>query len=489
MGWFRKLITKEIKLTTEEINKLIRSGEVDGEDLPFLLKAIKEKRLPWSTAFETFRAIKNFKHFKQPELFKKLFKLSEQEVSNFFSKEVVKVKFPVVKDVKGEIITAYLVPLKSSILNFSKIDDELLSIIRKATGKGFAIAFDSPFSQDSFMLAVAAGLLTEDKCFLSHLSFTGSVDYYGNILSVGFIGEKEKISEEQNLKLITAEDVRNLEQLKCYLKRNIPVPFPLMIGKPKETVKIFLRSFEKETKLNCDAVSKFSNISLSDMGIVKRNYLENSLETFHKFLEEEFSSKLLKMTRQREEAVFHIIGVISSLMYGAGIIFGVRKKAVLYHYQDSKYYPIITINRELKEIKRSRNWIQTKQIEKGSNKETAITIHIASHNPLGSTRIFVENYLKNSSHFYITLKEKTGNVPLNQEIWKTIVSEIYSELNRLRSEYMVERFHIFLSIPCPMAFALGACAGKFIPATIYNYVPERNSYSPVIKTDKLENIF
>ncbi|WP_297444467.1 SAVED domain-containing protein [Desulfurobacterium sp.] len=489
MGWFGKLMTKEIELTTEETNKLIRSGEVDEEDLPFLLKAVKEKSLPWSTAFETFYAIKNFKHFKRPKLFKNLFGLSEQEISDLFSKEVVKVKFPVVKYGKGKIITAHLVPLQNSVLNFSKVDDELLSVIKRATGKGFAVTFDSSFSQDSFMLAVVAGLLAEDKHFLSHLSFTGSVDCYRNILSVGLIGEKKKISEEQNLKLITAEDVKYLKQLKCYLKRSIPVPFPLMVGKHKEAVKIFFRNFEKETKLNCDAVSKFSGISLSDMGVVKGNSLENSLEAFHKLLEEEFSSKLLKVTGRREDAVFHITGVVSSLMYGAGIIFGVRKKAVLYHYQDGEYHPILAISRELKEIKRSRNWIKTSQIEKGSNKEAAITLHIASHNPLGSTRAFVKNYLKNASHFYITLKENTGNVPLNREIWKTVVSEIYSELNRLRSEYMVERFHIFLSIPCPMAFALGACAGKFIPATIYNYIPEKNSYSAVIETDKSKNIF
>ncbi|WP_456395327.1 SAVED domain-containing protein [Desulfurobacterium sp.] len=489
MGWFRKLITKKIELTTEEVNKLIRSGEIDNEDFAILLESIKKKQLSWSTTFAIFYAIRNFKYLEQNLLFKNLFNISKQELSEFLSGEVIKVKFPVVKEGKSRIVTAHLVPLQKSILNFSKVDDTLLSIIRKSTGKGFAITFDSPFSQNSFMLAVAAGLLTEDKNFLSHLSFTGSIDSYGNILPAGLIDEKEKVSEEQNLKLITAEDVKNLKQLKRYLKRDIPIPFPLIIGKRREASEAFFRNFEKKTQLNCNTLSKFSNIQISDMGIIKESYLKNSPEAFQKFLEEEFSGKLLKITRKREEAVFHITGVISSLMYGAGVIFGVKRKAILYHYQDGKYHSILTIGRELKEIKFNKNWIRTEQVENGNNKEIAITIHIASHNPLGSTRAFVKDYLKNSSHFYITLKRKTGNVPLKQEIWKNIVAEIYSELNRLRSEFMAKRLHLFLSVPCPIAFALGACAGKFIPATIYQYLPERNSYSAVIKTDNLENIF
>ncbi|SNR65789.1 SAVED domain-containing protein [Desulfurobacterium atlanticum] len=485
MSWVD--LYRDGKLREDEALKLVESGEIGEKDLSELLILSKEKKLPIRIQTALFFAIRQFAHLKQLEIISEILNVSISSAEAFVNNQIVQAYFPIVsEDGNGDIVTAFVVPLPSGLINFSHIPDEKLLPIVKSTGKGIAVAFTHDFCQESFMLSVCAALISEID--ITYLAFTGRVDSFGNVLTVNNIGQKEVISRKSGKILITPEDVNHLSLLKKHLGKSLDLPFPVVIGKPETAVDLFFKSFSEKTGIQPDLLAKIYKIDKAVMGIHMSERIENSPEVFHKIIDTA-KENLAEIYRKIPQATVHITGTISTVMFGIGVAFGIRRRFILHHFQDGQYIPVIETSRSLKEIKEKLTYVKTKKLKDGTENELVLILHIASHNPVSTVMDFSDKKLKNMPVYTITLKDSLGNLPIDGKLWTEISSEIYSEINRLRLKEKVKRFHIFLSVPCPIAFTVGAASGHFIPATVYNYHFTEDIYKPVINTEKIENPF
>lgn len=111
--------------------------------------------------------------------------------------------------------------------------------------------------------------------------------------------------------------------------------------------------------------------------------------------------------------------------------------------------------------------------------EILAAIHLAGHNPRGE----VERFNKDRKWPLVFIdSEYGGTIPLDGD-WVRIAREISNVLLELAADRRVDRLHLFLSMPLPLAFAVGSALGPFVRASVYNYFPSEGTYNEVFQLE------
>ena len=509
------------------------SGNVKKEE--DLYKLLIEEDIPNDIKFLVYKQIRKNEYLFDIEQLSKILKLPETVIKKIFKSKPIEVKFPTALNGKSKLITAHIFVLdktvekntfptekyiKKEIENgFSTIKSLLKN--KNFPIKDFFVIFDDNFSGKSFMLSIFAGL-TLPEHVIKNFMFTGVLNEEGEIFPVEYIKEKETLAVKENLKLITPEHIDNVDELLYYLgDRQIDIPFVYLIKRPENEAKLALQKIELKIKksnplFSIEKLRNIFDIKEEDLYINTNEFLPEisfeDLEKENKWIEQIkiFEEKLKNIYSKLsyKNRVLHIgLSVPSSLAMGLGIKLGAKKPVVVYHYQSDEYIPVIDLSdkNKLRKIKYIRKNIDKnlKNIEiikpTSLNKEMAVAIWLASHNPYSD----VENYLiqkgRNFSLLKIESKDFQGNIPfpedfedIDKDYWTRYVSEIYSVLNILKNEGPVEKYHFFLSVPVALAFGIGMAIGHFWKGVIYNLsFNSKEKYYPVLKLEdkRLKSIF
>ncbi|GAB6078763.1 SAVED domain-containing protein [Hydrogenobaculum acidophilum] len=393
-------------------------------------------------------------------------------------------------------------------LNYREEIEAVRKIFKKRyPNKDFFVMFDSNFKGSSFTLALLSALFLKEET-LKKFAFTGDVKESEDILKVNYLDQKKKVAQDAQLKLITYEDVSNVEELLYYLGDGpIDIPFININREMSEA----LNSLEKLENAIKEKINFFSLEKLSRFFNINKEDLILTIESLPPIAEEElskenpwiktvleFESKLKNIYDKAgsRKRIIHFVGSVSSLVFGLGVKFGSRKPVMVYHYQADAYNMVLDLSdedklRRIKHIKEHLELLKLENIKSAPNQEeVGVVIYFASHSPLGDVLRFSEN--KSLDVFLVEAKNIKGNIPIPKKgeenffdlvsLWSEIVREIYSALNMLKDRY--KKLHIFLSAPVPIAFCLGMAVGHFMNAIVYNYntKSQNTPYYPVFDT-------
>ncbi len=520
----------------ERLKEILRSGAVEPKEVDELYQLLNDETTSNEIKFLIWAQIKKREDLFDIEKLSKLLKTSELNTKKIFKSTPIEVQFPIALNNKGELATAYIIPLPKpmDILTFSSNPEikQALSTIKqllrtkKHQIQNFFVVFDKDFTGKSFMLAVAAGLFLPEEN-IKKFAFTGVVNEEGEIFEVSYIPQKEEIARLHNLKLITPDSLDKIDELIYWLRdKPVDIPFVYLVKRPPQETVIALNKIEKEIKkkekdFSINGLENILGIEKKDLAIVYNNFLPamtpEQLSEENEWIKQvlDFEEKLKNIYSKVDfkKRVLHIgLSVPVSLAMGLGMKLGTKKPVVVYHYQSDEYIPIIDLSTtaKLRRIKCIRKNIQSqlKNIEVEipenieSSENVAVAIWLASHSPYGDVQNYLEATEKSWPLIKIESREFQGDIPLPQDFedipedyWIRYVSEIYSVLNVLKVKYQIQKYHFFLSVPVPIAFALGMAIGHFWDGYIYNYnfnaSAPKNKYYPVfdMKDSRLKSIF
>lgn len=433
-------------------------AEIDRETLVYTLKNPDHK-------VKYFAVKSAYKRLSESE-FKKLLKEAfgvEAESSP------VEFQFPVVNGNGGEIA-------KGIALLVDKKQKGKVSQVEELTGKGVLVFFDREFSGDSFQAPLAYALLYGE--LPENLLLSGKL--YGENFSADHMKEKEEIARKQGKTLIGKGNIRKLGDFLKGEKTEIP----LFIGTgEKESLK---QPFELLCRtVNFEPVEGYADKELLIFQLPPILPSGNWLSFFEKF-----QKRVLEI---KERIPFPISLHIAlktpiTFSFGAGIVIGTGKLPVaLYHFENGKYHRVIDLTGDSRQIKRRRRELRYIEIVSETGKETdtaVIALQVASHETRKKGEELAEKF--NGDFFYIHAPELKGGVPLSEN-WTEIVAELYEEMNRVYDRGY-RKFHLIMSVPNPIAFALGMAVGNYWNIEVWSYFKDLKDYRPVFNAGEIPNI-
>ncbi len=523
---------KQFKDNLEDLKDYL-TGNIPEKEKEELYKLLIDKKIPNEIKFLVFNQIKKREDLFDIEKLAKILNLPEIVIKKIFKSIPIEVKFPIALNEKSELATAYIIPLTKPIekMTFStdkEIEQGLKTIKtflqnKKYSTQNFFVIFDKNFTGKSFLLSIVAGLLLP-KENIKDFAFTGVINEEGEVFQVGYIPAKSSAAKNKDLKLITPEEIDTIDELVYYLgDEPIDIPFILMVSRPENESFQALDKLEKKIKeikpyFSLEKLKKFFDIDLENLILHYKERLP--IITEEQVIEENpwiqqvlyFETKLKNIYSKLKfkNRILHLgMAVPASLSMALGIKLGTKKPIVIYHYQSDEYIPVIDLSkkeklRKIKYIKKNiYHHLQNIEFNISENsknrKNFAVSIWLASHSPYSDTEHYIESKNKDWGLIKIESKEFQGDIPMPgefeniaQNYWINYVSEIYSTLNIIKNENKIDNFHFFLSVPVPIAFALGMAIGHFWNGFIYNYDQKlEERYYPVFSLNykRLKSIF
>ncbi|WP_029522233.1 SAVED domain-containing protein [Persephonella sp. KM09-Lau-8] len=463
--------------------------------------------------FELYKSIRKYPKVFDIPLLSKVLELPENIVFEIFQSDYKVSYFPVYSPNrnKAKLSQMIVIELKKHdepvVLTNDKDIKKAVETIKKITQKNFFVIFGDNFKHNSFMLALYAALNYPQET-LNRYAFTGVIGNDRDIYEVEAIDEKRKVAEEKRKKLISPKEVREIEELDFWIgRKHIPVPFIQLANKDvNKALNDLVEEIHKiEKYLSLENLKNIYDICPEDITLHYPDFLPLNEEFWTDYINKEFEPKIRKiLDKAGKTVVFHISTGITSLAFGLGVKFGSRQPCILYHYQPGKdkvYYPVLNLEdseslRSLKEIKhnvlKNPEYCDITIPESDNYSEVALAIHLASH-PLYSD---VENYLKengkNMPVIGISLKDNQGKLPVNED-WKKYVVEINSIITKLRDDKKISKFHLFMSAPTVIGFALGMAIGHVINVPVYSLknkdAKPKEKYEKVFETQNIASPF
>jgi len=474
------------------VSALIKEGELLKKDLPYVYNLFIDKRF---SDFHTLKTELLFSIRKYRKLYnKKLFELIFGKNLQILEVDPVRVYFPVIKDKKAYLSEAYIFILDNptQLLTFPNTQEEIVENLKKIkliVKKDFFVAFRSiPFSGSSFMLSIISAFFVK-KEIIENFIFSGTVDENCKIERLKYLKIKKSLSKKYDKFFISAEQLKNISEIKYLNSETINLPFVQLFGKNINELRKnfeFLKSQLNET----DKVwLKILDLKEKDLSIFSENFIKNDLKKWDSLLSQ-FYRKIKNLYSIHFKKInIHFLCSLSAFAFGMGVILGAKRKLSIYHFQDGsifKVYDFINNSpRAIKEKVKDFSIIEYRKILNNSD-EAGIIIYLASHNPGKLAQDFICNDLK-ANFIEISLKEKQGNIPVkNSNLWINIVREIYTLINNIEEilQNKIKKFHLILSIPVPIAFCLGMCLGDYKNLNVYNYEKVKNCYTLVLSSEK-----
>jgi hypothetical protein len=425
--------------------------------------------------YHLFLTLRNNPDLIDYDLLTKTLNLTEDDIFYLLRNKLFQIYFPVYEPETGlsYMATAIVVEDTEKTFSFNKFVD--VEPIKSVTQKNFFILFDKIFSGESFQLSVVAGLIAKDKSILENLAFTGKVATSGKVLPVNHVKEKEKAVLESGKTLITPEDITDIQELDFWLNsQDIPV---ILLNRNTDTnIQESLNQIESVIKqdypyFSIKNLTKFYHLSTEDLTLItpnidfsNREEILNILKTAEKKFEKLFTI---------HKAVLYISVSIASLGFLIGALLGSRKRTVILHYTKGGYFKVVDTRNDTRIIKQTATEyriLQPKDCE--YSEETALILHIASHDPTKSSLEYIEKNLPQAKTC-ITTTQYNGNIPLEEFL--PLHQELYNLINQIRGK----KLHIFHSIPTPLALSLAMAIGHFWDITIYHFDQHKSDYIQV----------
>ena len=460
------------------LENLIKDGNIKKEWLTDLYEIFNMEDNKYITPlkFNLYNLLIHNPQFLDYDLLSQKLNLTEDEIYEIFvkGKQAFEVYFPVydLEEKESKLYKVLIVEETSKTYTFNRFVD--LQHLKSAVNKDFFVIFSNYFTGESYQLSIVAGLIAKNKSLLQNLAFTGKVSSSGKILPVNHIQEKEKTVQENKKTLITPDDISTLQELDFWL--NSPeMPVILLNRNTDNNLKESLQQIEALIKqdypyFNIKNLLKFYNLLEEDLYIItpsvdfsNREDLLNLLKQFEEKLEKLFSVK---------NAILYLSLSIASLGFLVGSLIGSRKKAVILHYQGG-YYKAIDMSKDPRVIKQNVSEYKIIQFQDCNNdkedKEVALILNVASHNPVSSSKSYVEKNLPQVKSICVISTNYMGNIPLEEFL--TLSRELYTYINTIK-----EKIHLFYSIPVPISISLGMAIAHFKDITLYHYDSKKSEY-------------
>jgi hypothetical protein len=443
-----------------------------------------------------FFAIKRYEKFQDFSLLSSLLNISEDSLTNLLKSNYKKATFPISDNNEAELVSLYLIEVEDEIpVSFPNTEALRLNSIqniKKTLNKNFFVFFDKCFSGRSFGLAVASCFYVSDE-IRERFIFTGEVRADGGVYDVDGLELKFKVAHQNNKYLVSSRCITHISELKHINSNELNVPFVQLFGKSKSELDKNFKKLKGYIPESAVLLNIFG-FSQEDLSVFTEDYLNNEINDYAIFLNE-FYKKVKKLYDTNIGINLHITGSLSSFAFLMGLVLGAKKKFAIYHYQDGEIYKIYDfINQSARKLKGKKNnfshiQYKTKVINANST-DLLVSIYLASHSPKNDASKFASQTLK-CNIVEIELKNHQGNLPIdNQELWIEIVREIYSVLDNISDELgnNVERYHIILSTPVPIAIALGMAIGDYKKFSVYNFDKKVTGYKKVFDSDFADNV-
>ncbi len=370
-------------------------------------------------------------------------------------------------------------------------------------GGRFFVVFNQDFSGESYMLSVAAAMVLDQEVFET-FSFTGRLDARGNIYSVGFLEEKASICSEHGRKMLDVRHMRDLSELLYWLGEG-PLDLPILplVGKVAQEVQRGLERLEaaiakEQPYFNLNNLQELFGLRPEELTITHEEFLPPEQAYWENFLHHTVRPRLNRIITAipGRRRVLHIGSSVVALSMSVGVFLGTKKPAVLYHYQDDLYHPVLRLSEgQLRSIKQvdlnpaRLEHLKPPVVSPGA--EYAIVIYLASHSPYAQVQKFLDEHPDLPEQMVKIERQGTqhGVLPLPPPDWSRYVQEMYSILNQVGQQ----RLHLFVSMPGALAMGLGMAMGHFFRGTIYNFNPREkdssSAYYPVFSPGELASPF
>ncbi|WP_456382973.1 SAVED domain-containing protein [Persephonella sp.] len=463
--------------------------------------------------FELFLTLRKKPELLDVHLMSKTLKIPIEVTYQIFSYPYKISYFPVYNIRKGgeleKILTVEIKWKNFILLEKDKEKIDAASLIQKKTGKNFFALFSDNFSHTSFMLSLYANLKYEQD-ILEKYAFTGIIGNDGNIYDIEHLKEKQEASKKHGKILIHPKIIKTLEEIDYWFNKNyVQIPFIQLSNKDLKLAFMDLeKSIKEHEKLFSLNILKYIyNLDEENLSLYSKSFLPEEENLWTDYINKDFVDKLSLILKQikHKTPIFNIVTSISSLSFGLGVKFGSRLNCNIYHFQsgkDKKYFKVLSMEtsedlRKIKEIKNNvpnileeTEYFSVEIPKREDFSETAVAFYIASHNPFADVEKFLKKHEKEIPLIKIMNKPPLpiGNLPVNDD-WTKYVIEINSILNKLRESLSIDRFLFFLSMPSPLAFALGIAIGHIIDIDVYHKSHEKNTYVKVFNTKKIESNF
>jgi len=398
------------------------------------------------------------------EIFKELFNITPLSPP-------VKFSFPAVNEEGGTLIRGL-----AFLSDRSFPVDKEISPIREILKEEFTFFYDRNFYGESFQAPLAYALLYGE--LPKGVILSGKLFPKGNFKADN-PEKKEEIAMKEG-KLLIAEG--NIHKVKEFFERGEKnVPLLIATGKKEENV----ASFE----ILCKSVG-FKPLR----GFLDEERLIVELPTFLPYNESweplflPMKEKVKGLKEFLPDLSLHVaLRAPITFSLGAGAVIGTGKvPVVVYHFENGNYHSVIDLREDSRRIKRRKKELSFVEVEekiRGSD-SAVIALQVASHETRNKGEELSETF--NADFFYVNAPELKGSLPLNLD-WAEVVTDIYEAFNRIYDRGY-KKLHLIMSVPNPVAFALGMALGNYWDVTVWSYFKPLKDYRPVYNLGEVENI-
>ncbi len=458
----------------------LKEGNINIDEAIQTVEGIKDKIPSYPKLVYEILIYSRDKNYSNCAILSKFLNIDTEHCREILCNDYVKFEFPVV--LNGKACLAHGIAVKTGKLftNVQAVSTHVEKICR-ILKENLSVFFDTDIVEDSFMLPLYIALKCKkhDKPWV----FTGGLEENLNIKPPAFVQLKEEACKKSGKILFTQRDFSNaIEVLDFLTKENHEVPF-LASFSDKRSTEYLEHSFQK-------LISKVENHS-------KREVFEKISGAPLLYQSSSLRKKdFVKQARRIHEIIDAIIcnGGIphisllapASLAMGIGIMLGSQNPVVLYHYQGNEYHKVIDLRKDIRTIKKLKDINSFKKIyfeQSGDGKNCAFIIQFASHAPSADAEEFIRQKKLNAVVIKIFHKN-LGEIATGD--WTDEVNELMSLTQFVKTKRHFERFHFFLSVPVPIAFAFGMALGHFSSGSIYQYNGKyNNSYFEALRIEEL----
>ncbi len=460
---------------------------------------IRNQQTPISFKTKALLFLRKHKNQIDIQLFANSINKTKQTAKELLHNKLVKTYFPVVGENESRLAVLYLIKIDTEeSFSFKNGIENILLLSKQITEQSFFVTFDCDFVGSSFMLSLAAAILTKNSQASKNFSFSGIFDASGNILTSDYKKKKEQISKEHSKLFIDETVVKNLDELDYIINsEKIDIPFSVAIKSktaaqtPKldaqKNLELIKNEIESNYNIRFKTIKKLYNLQDEDfLFYTKQSYLPD--DDWKIYLTKAYEKiQNLKSKIDNKICVFHFsLFASATFSFGLGALFGCKEPFVVYHYNAGKYHCVLNFRdkdpRILKQIPKNTKHIKCIHDIQTSD-VLALVFYVASHNPKGDIEKYLEDTYKDFDIVHCVSKDRQGKIPLKD--WSIYVREMYKHYNYTKDKKIKKRL-FFFSCPVPLAFGFGVDVETFENADVFNLKQTQNSYTKVFNLRKLK---
>jgi len=355
-------------------------------------------------------------------------------------------------------------------------EDAPLEAVKAFLNSNVAVFFeDVEFQGSSFQAPLAYALYAGG--IPNGVMLTGELEADGDFRADG-VEEKRKLAREAGKFLIWKGRVKELSDFLS--QEELHLPFLMITSQPEEVETAF-KLLESGAGLKTVKGLDWERLSLilpqTLPARLWHDFVEEALESFKEFNRLPLNYKL------------HLgVKAPSALALGVGASLGTEKlPLVLYRYQNRVYQKVIDLTEDSRKIKRRVSTLSKFRLrsELRGKERALVALQIASHETEKRARVLAEEL---DADFFYAEHLKKGALSQNPKEWEETVAEAYEVMNRVYNSSSYKEIHLIMSVPVPIAFALGMALGSYWPVKVWNFFKDRGEYRPVLELSNLPSL-